>query len=527
MNCFFLPLQLLCNRLQGLPGRSLIAMACLVAMAVPVHATPPTLVTVEANRVIRDDFLGVGVQWSSYPWWDISDDDWTKVFDRVEFMQLPFARVMLDTFWYCQGFDDDGTPIYDWDTSYMRKLYRLLDWCEKNNVRVMIGEWGRPNGSDLDLASDDPRWSRIVADFMEHMLDRRGYTCLQYYNLINEPHGSWSGITWEDWKAAIGNLHSEFESRGLLQRIPLALPDGNRQFTSRFLKDEILPLQGGIYEEHWYVYNREIVEGLLEVYTREQLRQIRQKDPEKHFFLGEIGIMDDKKNDQQMHVFEFWYGVSMADAAIQMMRGGMSGFLAWDLDDAMHINGDGPESMNALGDVLPPDAYDHRKIWGFWDLVGAEHGNPDAERMRPWFFPWSILSRSFPPGCEILEVGETGVPGLRVTAARMARNGKYDLSFAVVNNSDSKAVVRLRVIGVRGTADFVRYDYFDIDNDERVDSWPQTVDDNGNDLFPSPSATLRKVNITEGMTIQLESRGVVVITTNQSNSPVSIPTAQR
>lgn len=498
-----------------------------MVLAASVKATPPALVTANANRVIRDDFLGVGVQWSSYPWWDISDEDWAKVFHRAEFMRLPFARVMLDAFWYCQGFDSSGMPIYDWDTSYMRKLYRLLDWCEKNNVRVMIGEWGHPNGRDLNLASNDRRWSRIVADFMEHMLDRRGYSCLRYYNLINEPHGSWSNITWEEWKTAIDNLYVEFESRGLLQRISLALPDGDRHFTGRVLNDDLLRSQCAIYEEHWYVHNREIVQGMLEQNTREQLSLIRQKDPGKHFFLGEIGIVDDKENDQQKHVFEFWYGVSMADAAIQMMRGGMSGFLAWDLDDAMHFNGDGPESMNALGDVLPADAYERRKIWGFWDLVGAEHGNPNAEQMRPWFFPWAILSRAFPPGCELLEVDETGTPGLRVAAARIARDGKYDLSFAFVNNSASKAAVRLRVVDVLDTTDLVRYDYFDADKDDCVDSWPQTVDDKGHDTFPSHSATLQGVSLSEGVTVRLDSRGVVVITTTDGVAPVSVQGSQR
>jgi hypothetical protein len=68
----------------------------------------------------------------------------------------------------------------------------------------------------------------------------------------------------------------------------------------------------------------------------------------------------------------------MADAAIQMIRGGMSGFLAWDLDDSMHFYGDGGESMNALSDVLPDNAYEKRKVWGFWNIVGAEHGDPEG-----------------------------------------------------------------------------------------------------------------------------------------------------
>jgi len=485
-------------------------------------ATPPSPVSVHANRVIRDDFLGVGVQWSSYPWWDISDEDWSKVFSRAEYMKLPFVRVMLDSFWYCKGIDSEGKPIYDWNTSYMRKLYRLLDWCEANQVSVMIGEWGCPNGSDLRLAVDDPRWAAIVADFMDHMLDQKGYTCLHYYNLINEPHGSWSNVSWDAWKAAIGNLHAEFDKRGLLQRVPLALPDGDRAFTTRVLDDDVLPSQCAIYEEHWYVNNHEIVEGLLERYTREQIRQIRQKDTPKHFFLGEIGILDGKQNDQQKNVFEFWYGVSMADAAIQMMRGGMSGFMAWDFDDAMHFTGDGGESMNALGDVLPADAYERRKIWGFWDLVGAEHGNPEAEAMRPWFYPWSILARVFPPGCELLEVDDSGIPGVRVAAARFARQDAFELSFAIVNNSDTPVTLKLNCNGIQEATDLVRYDYFDVDGDNRVDSWPKSVDQEGKDIFPAPTTRLEGVDLSQGVTIRLDTKGVVILSTFDGGTPVSL-----
>ena len=104
---------------------------------------------VDAGDVVQDNFLGVGVQWSSYPWWDVSDEDWDKVFKRVEYMRLPFVRVMLDAFWYCRGFDKNGRPTYDWNTSYMKKLCKLLDWCEENGAVVLIGEWGRPEGKDI------------------------------------------------------------------------------------------------------------------------------------------------------------------------------------------------------------------------------------------------------------------------------------------------------------------------------------------------------------------------------------------
>ena len=85
-----------------------ICMGCAVAYVSEegISAT----IKVGVDKVLEEDFLGVGVRWSSYPWWDVSTEDWNKVFKRLEYMQMPFARVMLDAFWYCQGFDDKGKP---------------------------------------------------------------------------------------------------------------------------------------------------------------------------------------------------------------------------------------------------------------------------------------------------------------------------------------------------------------------------------------------------------------------------------
>jgi len=480
-------------------------------------------VEVHATEVLVEGFLGGGVEWSAYPWWDLSEEDWQKVFRRLEFMRLPLTRVMLDAFWYCQGFDARGEPIYTWDTPFMKKLYHLLDWCQRNNTVVVIGEWGRPNGRDLDLAADDPRWTRIIADFVEHMIHRKGYTCLKYYNIINEPHGSWTGVSWDEWYAAITGLQREFKRRGLLDQITIAAPDGDRSFTTRCLRDEALRELTGIYDEHWYLLALEVERGLPELYTREQLRQIHRRDPGKRLILGEVGLADGKtEKDQQPNVYKFWYGVSMADAAIQMIRGGMSGFIAWDLDDSMHLLGDGGESMNALSDVRPDDAYERRKIWGFWSILGAEHGTPEDDHMRPWFFPWAVLSRAFPPGCQTLETDATGIPDLRVTAARIPAGGPYHLSFAVANNSPWPRYVKIRVPGPAARATLGVYEDFDANGDDVVDSWPRVADDEGRDIFPRSSRTMPDVDFRGGFVAGLPSKGVLVLTTLEHGDPVAL-----
>ncbi len=473
------------------------------------------VVEINPTDVLESNFHGVGVQCSSYPEYDVADDDWQKAFRRMEFMRLSFTRVMLSASWYCRGFDDNGDPLYDWNTDLMQRLYRLLDWCEENGALVMLGEWGRPHGENLDVPTDDPRWARIVADCVEHMLEEKKYSCIEYYNLINEPH--WFVRDKEEWRRAIANLYKEFSARNLTDTITIAVPDANEEWTLWSLEDAGLREAAGVYDEHWYIQSADIANGSIEDRTRRQVEAIRLKDPGKPYVLGEMGVHDDwdRVRDAQYHVYDFWYGVSMADAAAQMIRAGSAGFIAWYLDDSMH--------GVHWGLIHRTPRYARRKIWGFWSILGAEHGMPEDEHIRPWFYPWSLLTRYFHRGSQTIQAPGTGVAGLRVAAARTPSDDKFHLSFLVVNNADSPRSVRV-LLSDPGSdpTTLSRYDYFDTDNDNRVDSWPDVVDDEGNDIFPEPTEIIDNPDLAAGITVHLPSKGVVVLTTMERGSPITI-----
>ena len=208
--------------------KKLLLAACLIGVsACGGWAADTVQISAEPGTVVSRTFMGFGVQWSPYPWFDITDAAWDRCFRRLDFMRVPLVRVMTRAYKYCDGFDAQGVPMYAWNNNRMQKMDRLLAYCQKRNVTVVIGEWDDPASPEdrADKASDklqqygigctDPRWARLVGDFLDHMLKEKGYSCVKYYNLINEPNGGWSHCAdFSKWKTAIGNLHAECSRSG-------------------------------------------------------------------------------------------------------------------------------------------------------------------------------------------------------------------------------------------------------------------------------------------------------------------------
>lgn len=164
----------------------------------------PESITVHPEQIISssEDFIGGGVEWSAYPHADaddaewgllMTDEKWQEVFGRLVFMQPKIVRVLDQANWrYLKGMDEEGNPVLNFESQEMQALYKLLDYCEKNNVKVILGEWGQPykvhdtqlNMQNAFSGATDPKWLSIIADNLEHLIKEKRYTCIKYYNLI-------------------------------------------------------------------------------------------------------------------------------------------------------------------------------------------------------------------------------------------------------------------------------------------------------------------------------------------------------
>lgn len=439
--------------------------------------------------------MGLGVQWDPSDIWDYTPAQRKLTYDRVDRLAPSFIRCMFGAGSYC-SLDANGAPRYDWNGMGMRRLYPILNYCQKHNVHVMLGEWGAPFGWKWD----DPRWSTVIGQCLDHLINDRGYTCIRYYNKINEPQGGRN--VFRTWLSAQTSLKAEIRRLGLDQKVMLVGPDasGREAFQDwiQYMQSDS-PSLVGAYEAHWYassdteIPNGEVESGLSK--ARATITATPPLGPGMAFFMGEAGTAEWLNGDSNRHIRDFSYGVFMADYAVQAFRAGLTGVSAWMLDDSMHQQMDSiPSGGKPSGD---PKVDFNFKVWGFWNGEGAAMGKPDDEKLRPWFYTWSLLSHCFPRGARVVRVSGSHVPGVRATASIV---NDRDVSFVVVNDSQNPQRVRLRLPNAKSAATLAEYHYFE--NDRPTDAMG----------YPVVKQMLPGVDLRSGLDVDLPSQGVVVLT---------------
>jgi hypothetical protein len=447
----------------------LLSLLCLLLVCPASFAqTEVQEVRVNFQQPVNTNILANGVQWSAYPHADsgiaewgplMTPEKWNRIYRRLDFIRPGIVRVMDQAGWrYFRGVDQTNQPVLDFDTEEVHSLFHLLDYCQKNQIVVVFGEWGAPgfwNEPGNINRADDSRWIGMISKYLRFLLVDKGYTCIQYYNLVNEPNGNWASVNgdWSQWKKGIQMLNDSLQTMGLDSKIKIAGPDvvvnydnpASAYKGTEWLEQSVQQMNSeiGLYDLHAYPDGESVRSGAFGDYYGKLREKIRPTG--KKMILGELGLKYSGKmgqknrqlaeadssasdDDSNMFVYDFFYGLDMADALIQVMNVGYEGVVAWDLDDAMHTEGD-------LGDK-------HKlKRWGMWNSLGSELcGKPEDEQLRPWFYTWSLLCRFFPSGSNLASViVPSGCP-VRILAGQ--KGSKYTI--ALLNNTNRPSRIRLK-----------------------------------------------------------------------------------
>ena len=273
-------MHLSCQRVATtlLPGW--LVLVCLgFATELPAAAAPDPQVTVDLHGVRVESFLGLGIQWDPYSY-PPRPEAWRLTLKRLDYAQPAFFRVMLNARDYCLGFSPTNAdqPIYIWSQGEpairqrLGSLLDILDYAQSRNIEVLLGEWAWPgrlgNGTnDLIRRPDDPRWARLITDFVTWLRVQRGYSVIRMYDMMNEPNGGWmwpgGKVDYQAWASGIHNLRKEFDARGL-KDLPIVGPDnsGNWEWIDRVSHE--MPECIGQWEMHWYARDKEVLDGEIE-----------------------------------------------------------------------------------------------------------------------------------------------------------------------------------------------------------------------------------------------------------------------
>lgn len=300
----------------------------------------------------------------------------------------------------------------------------------------MFGEWGHKYKND-DISLIDKEWLGWAADYLDWLVNDKGFTCIKYYNMVNEPNGSWSSIkgNYYLWRDLMIDFHDELVVRGLDSQLKMVGPGiavwdaGLTDWVANTANDlgEIVEL----YDIHAYPGQIWVRGSDFKI----MLEAYKSNVPDhRQIVLSEIGfkyhqedqdlkeenekrINDDPyaSDDSNMFIYDGFYGIDMSDAIVSCMMAGYGGALIWDMDDAMYNLPDG-------------DNYNVKKLkrWGFWNILGEELcKDPEDEDLRPFFYPISLLCRYFPQGAEIYQVEIPDKKGLRLIAGQ--KEGYYTI----------------------------------------------------------------------------------------------------
>ena len=179
------------------------------------YAASQTVVSVDAKQIINEGYIGNGAQWDPYQLdygkgrLDISETDWKKMYDRLDFMRPQFIRVMTNTTSVMQ----DGVLYPE---RGLEHLSHILDYCQSRDVTVMFGDWG---GGMVDARKEVIREKNLsaAAEYVRFLIEEKGYSCIKYYNLVNEPNGYWSSTDgkYSLWARAIRFFYGELQKNKL------------------------------------------------------------------------------------------------------------------------------------------------------------------------------------------------------------------------------------------------------------------------------------------------------------------------
>jgi len=376
---------LLCLVLHG-HGRGAFRAPALRVLAPPAPEAPASAtLTVDAAPLPRP-LLGIGFEddgWLASPHnaeHGVTEEDIALCMDRAAWLSPDLVRMF---FWYQDWNPSGDWSTFDFDSPGMKSHYRALDAYQAIGAQVVLCgvEWGVKN----PFAQPDAL-AHAVGALVEHLVRVRGYTCIRYWTLSNEPntfflqrHG-----TFDEYAAIHALVRAEFNRRGLSVGVTASddTSDGLAWFKA-CLDSPQIGAPAPLYSSHFYLKAGAIDTAAYLVRDRTALLAGRAP-----FIVGEFGFQDARSGTLENPLMDEWpYALWAGTFALDSLAQGAVGVVLWCLHETYYPNG---WFMN----------------YGLWKY------KTHAWQPRPVFYAWANLTRNSQAGDAIHAVTNTAPQAL-------------------------------------------------------------------------------------------------------------------
>ena len=392
-----------------------------------------------------------GSGWGAYP---PAEDDaaWQQIDRHARWLGFDWNRVELE-----QRIYEPERGHFSWNNPEMRILYRILDWCQKNKADVFLQQmWGNVGWNSFPEWRDDPvgrvhsgplsmeDFGEGLATLVEHLVKAKGYTCIRWVCINNEPNGKWSW--WQQppdqvmpLKPGLAAVRKALDAKGI--HIPLSGPDLTGGVPPLNLERfDFLDLLGA-YDFHSYNENFDWV-GKGEMAQFDKTTAAWASWAHQHhkpLFMSEFGTMANGWGSDHPAPGSYQSVLKDAELVVRRINAGMDGFNRWSFLNRGDLDGQ----------------------WQFietWDRTKKKllkHYTPHPNT----YYVLGLLSRFTTKHSDVLECrvdgGQSGA-WQRVFATAL-RSAKGNLTLAVVNDAKADYEVSLELHGIAENRTLYRY----------------------------------------------------------------------
>jgi hypothetical protein len=433
-----------------------------------LRAEPHAVLSVNANRPLRQMVGGIGASWHSIRVeyqsnsavryrYDVREScpqgsavganlpldsaGWKDIERLGEWLGLDWLRVEMDRRMY-----EPQRGRFDWESQEMRTLYRILEWCQRNGADVFLTEMWRdvdwlafpevhPLVSAPNSLEDFAEGLAVLAD---HLVRQKHYTCVRWLCFANEPPGGTWGYWWSrgadnaPFSPAFKAVRAALDRRGLT--LPLCGPDWTDLPELDPAKIDFAPYVGA-FDIHSYGAPDANLSRIL----GDSARWAHQQG--KPFFLTELGDMSLGWGNTNAGPKSYEAVLSVAEKILRGLEAGVDGFNRWSFLNRGDQDG-------------------QWQLVRTWDMAAKrylEHAKPEPVP----FYGYAMLTRFTAKHSQVLpcefqfQGKETSAP--RVFAAAL-RSPQGHLTLILDNRESAAIETRFRWEGLARRTTFHRYE---------------------------------------------------------------------